>query len=93
MDEIIICDTKRPGIELLEMRGMPGYQDEHFLLSNSLGNGLRIEIADDDEEHDCGCFHAFHIHSSETALLIAAKLIEWSKRICDPPHVPHPKYP
>lgn len=78
--EKLICDEKRPGIELLHMRGTPGYDDEEIIVSNGLSNGLRIEITNEDMD-----WATFHIQSKGTARLIAAKLIEWSERICNPP--------
>lgn len=77
--EIIVCDERRPGIELIELRGTPGYDDEQLIVSNSSGNGLRIEITNEDTDWAC-----FHIKHKETALLIAAKLTEWCERIADP---------
>lgn len=81
--EKIITDERRPGIELLELQGEPGYHTEHICVSNSLLNGLRIEIFDEGEEGEEGSdgWWCFHIRNPETARLIAAKLLEWSERI------------
>lgn len=89
MDEIIICNESRPGIETLELQGSAGYGQEHLSLSNGLSNGLRFEIMDDGSEGEGGSngWWCFHIKSPETAKLIAAKLLEWSDRIADPPSV------
>jgi len=85
--EVCLGDERRPGIEMLSFRGEPGYQDEEIYISNSLSNGLRIEIANFDDE-ECGNAHAFHIKDPATARRIAERLIEWSSRIADPPQVP-----
>lgn len=81
--EELICDEKRPGIEIIEYTGQSGYEGEKISLSNSLSNGLRFQILTDDGE-DWACFH---IHDPATALLLAGRLIEWSRRIADPPSV------
>jgi hypothetical protein len=78
--ETLICDERRPGIELCHLQGGPGYEDEHLVLSNSLSNGLRFEITNEDMDWAC-----FHIQSRETALMLAAKLTEWCERMADPP--------
>lgn len=83
MGERLICDEKRPGIELIQYIGVPGYEDEQILLSNSLGNGLRFEILND----DIGDWACFHINDPATALSLAGRLIEWSRRIAEPPSV------
>ena len=83
MTEKLICDEKRAGIEIIHYRGEPGYEDEEISLSNSLGNGLRFEILNDDLDG----WACFHIHDPATALSLAGRLIEWSKRIADPPRV------
>ena len=82
MEEKVVAGEARPGIELLHMVGAPGYEDEEIIVSNSLSNGLRIEITNEDMDWAC-----FHIHSPATALLIAERLTEWSQRICNPPEV------
>ena len=91
MDEIIICNESRPGIEILELQGSQGYGQEHLIVSNGLSNGLRLDIMkdrdDDEDEPSSGDWWCFHIKSPETAKLIAAKLLEWSDRIADPPSV------
>lgn len=79
---IIITDERRPGIELLHMRGPPGYEDEEIVVSNSLSNGLRIEVTREGED-----WIPFHIENAEVARRIAAKLLEWCERIADPPQV------
>ena len=86
MDEIIVCNESRPGIEILELQGSAGYGQEHLIVSNGLSNGLRLEIMDDGDEDEDGSdgWWCFHIKSPETARLIAAKLLEWSNRIADP---------
>jgi len=81
MAEQVLRNERRPGIELVHVRGGPGYEDEDLILSSGLSNGLRFEVANEDMD-DCACFH---IRSRETALLLAAKLTEWSERIADPP--------
>ena len=89
MDEIIICNERRPGIEILELQGSAGYDQEHLSVSNGLSNGLRLEIMGDGDEYADGShgWWCFHITSPETAKLIAAKLLEWSDRIANPPSV------
>jgi hypothetical protein len=82
MSEEVIANELRPGIELVHMRGEPGYEGEELILSNGLSNGLRFEITNEDMD-----WASFHIHSRETALLLAAKLTEWCERIADPPTV------
>ena len=83
MKEIKVCDESRPGIEILEYHGGPGYEDERLTLENGLGNGLRFLIVDDDEGNP---FLAhFHIHDPECARTIANRLLEWSERIANPP--------
>jgi hypothetical protein len=76
----IVTDEKRSGIELLELQGGPCYEEERLTLSNSLSNGLRLQV--DDE--GCEIAH-FHIEDAETAKLIATRLLEWSERIANPP--------
>lgn len=78
--EEIICDEIRPGIELLHLKGTPGYEDEEIIVSNSLSNGLRIEIANEGTN-----WISFHIQSPMTAVLIAHKLQAWCMHIADPP--------
>lgn len=80
MEERVVRDENLPGVELLEIVGAPGYEDEKLLVSNGLLNGLRIEILNEDTD-----WTSFHIHSPETARVVAAKLLEWCKRIADPP--------
>jgi hypothetical protein len=79
VSEKVIFNETRPGIELIEMKGGPGYDDEQIVVSNGLANGLRIEIANEDTDWAC-----FHIRSKGTALLIAAKLTEWCERMANP---------
>lgn len=77
-----VCDEQRPGIEILEYHGGPGYDDERLTLENGLGNGLRFLVQDD---ADGNPFLAhFHITDPETARTIAKRLLEWSERIADP---------
>jgi hypothetical protein len=88
MGEVIVRMERKPGIELLHLTGAPGYQTEHLILSNSGSNGLRFEIMDDGDDVDSpgsDGWWCFHIKSPETARLIAAKLLEWSDRIANPP--------
>lgn len=40
--EIKVCDEQRPGIEILEFHGGPGYEEERLILENGLSNGLRF---------------------------------------------------
>jgi hypothetical protein len=82
MAERVICDERRPGVELIILQGEPGYEDEELILSNGLSNGLRIEIANQDTD-----WNSFHIRSRETALRLAAKLTEWCERIANPPSI------
>jgi hypothetical protein len=77
--ETLTEEFARDGIELIHFIGGPGYDDEEIMVSNSLSNGLRIEITNEDMD-----WAAFHIKRKETALLIAAKLTEWCERIADP---------
>lgn len=77
--EIKVCDERRPGIEILEYHGGPGYDEERLTLENSLGNGLRFLVLDDD------VLAHFHIHNPETARTIASRLLEWCERIANPP--------
>jgi len=83
-DEILVCDEKRPGIELIEYRGAPGYGEEQFILENSLSNGLRFTVMD---KEDAPFWAHFHIHNPETARKIAARLNEFADRIANPPSV------
>jgi len=74
-----------PGIERIELRGAPGYDEERLVLQNSLGNGLRLLIEDTISDDSPETFLAhFHFHSPEAAKFVAAKLIEWSDRIANP---------
>lgn len=82
----ILEDEARPGIELLTMRGAPGCEDETISVSNSLNNGLRIQILNDELD-----WAAFHFKSRRDAVLVAAKLLEWCNRMADPPAVKEPK--
>jgi hypothetical protein len=79
----IICDERRPGIELVQFQGPPGYEDEMLSVENGLSNGLRLQILNEDLDG----WAAFHIHDPQTARLIAARLVEWSSRIADPPRI------
>lgn len=82
--EIKVCDESRPGLEILEYHGGPGYDEERMILENSLGSGLRFLVQDDDDDHP---FLAhFHIKNPETARAIAARLLEWCERIAAPPY-------
>jgi hypothetical protein len=83
MYEIKEIDELRPGIELIQFRGGAGYEDEVVTLSNSIANGLRFEVEND----DLSGVACFHIKSPETARLIAGRLVEWSKRIANPPDI------
>lgn len=79
----ILVDELRPGVELLHMRGPAGYGDEEIIVSNSLSNGLRIEVTGDDVD-----WAPFHIKDAQTARIIATKLLAWCERIADPPECP-----
>ena len=81
--EIKVCDDRRPGIEILEFHGGPGYDDERLILENGLTNGLRFLILD--TEHPDFCLGHFHIHDPATAKTIAGRLNEWADRIANPP--------
>lgn len=85
--ERLVCDEQRPGIELVEIHGGPGYSGERITLENGLGNGLRFLVLDIDDEGPGKALGHFHIHDPETARLIAARLLEWCERIADPPDV------
>lgn len=90
MDEKIVSERHKPGLDLIELHGAPGYQMEHISISNSSNNGLRIEIMDtgeDREDHSNGWW-CFHIQSAETARLIARKLVEFSEHMDDPGNAP-----
>ncbi len=87
-DEILVCDEKRPGIELIEFRGGPSYDDERLSVENGLSNGLRIMVINEDSD----CWQVFHIHDPDTAKTIAARLLEWSERIANPPAINPPPY-
>lgn len=81
--ERLICDEQRPGIELIEFHGGPGYDDERITIENGLSNGLRILVIDDNDGQP---FLAhFHIQSPQTALKLAERLTQWAERIADPP--------
>lgn len=82
MSEEILCNELRPGIERVHFRGEPGYEDEELIVSNSLSNGLRLEITNEGMDWAC-----FHIQSAATAAIIAAKLAEWCERMANPPNV------
>jgi hypothetical protein len=69
-----------PGIEWTEIEGGPNC-GEMITVSNSLTNGLRIEIFNDDID-DIGLFH---IQDATTAVQIAQLLVEYSQRIANPP--------
>jgi hypothetical protein len=70
-----------PGIEWTEIAADYG---EVITISNSLTNGLRIELFNGDID-DIACFH---IADMQTAMQIAEVLTEYSKRIANPPMVP-----
>lgn len=76
-------DEVRPGIEVLTLQGAPGYEDEAISVANSLSNGLRLEILNEDLDG----LAIFHITSKRDAHLIAQKLTEWCERMADPPVV------
>ena len=83
--EIKVCDERRPGIEILEFHGGPGYDEERLTLENGLTNGLRFLVMDGEDEN---VFLAhFHINDPATAKTIAARLNEWADRIANPPEV------
>lgn len=84
MFDKLVCEVSRPGIELIHYQGGPGYGDEQIELSNGVSNGLRFEILNDDLDGRA----CFHIHDRETAIKLAAKLVEWCERIADPPPAP-----
>lgn len=79
----VIESARRNDIELFHLRGEPGYDDEEIIISNSVGNGLRIEITNEDMD-----WAVFQINSAAEAIEIASRLIEWSTRICDPVAAP-----
>ena len=83
MTEIKVCDERRPGIEILEFHGGPGYEEERFTLENGMSNGLRFLIQDDWD--GIPILAHFHIHHPETAKTIARRLMEMADRIADPP--------
>lgn len=85
MTEYLVCDEQRPGIELIEFHGGPGYDEERITIQNGLSNGLRILVIDDNEG-DPMIAH-FHIKSPDTAKRLARRLMEWADRITDPPEV------
>lgn len=85
-NENLICDETRPGIELIHYQGSAGYEDEQIVLSNSLGNGLRFEILNDNLDG----WACFHIHDRQTALRLAEKLTQWCERIASPAAPPQP---
>lgn len=80
--EQVLTNERRPGIELVHIRGTAGYDDEEIVVSNGLSNGLRIEVTNEGTDWIC-----FHIHSKATAQLIAQKLLEWCERRADPPQL------
>ncbi len=89
---VIELNEKRPGIELLFLRGPAGYQTETLHIENGLTNGLRFLMIEDewDEEggevvEGAGAVGHFHITSRSTARLIARTLLEWADRIANPP--------
>lgn len=71
----------RPGVERLTLHSEDG--QETLCLSNSLSNGVRIEIRNEDIDDVA----LFHIESREAALEIAAKLIVFYERSANPPSV------
>ncbi len=77
--EYVVCDENRGGLEIVELHGMMGYEQEKLILENGLSNGLRFLVMDDD------CWAHFHINSPGTAKLIAKRLLEFCERIADPP--------
>lgn len=79
--EVVILDENRPGCETIEIQGSLGYEDERLFVTNSLNDGLRVEIQND------GDASSFQITDRKTAILIAAKLISWGERIAEPPMV------
>lgn len=83
--EYLVCDERRPGIEVFELHGAEGYEGERLILENGLSNGLRFLITDAMDDGDGGCFAHFHIQSSKAAKLLAQRLIEFSDRIANPP--------
>jgi hypothetical protein len=82
MTEIKVSDEQRPGIEILEYHGGPGYDDERLTLENGMSNGLRFLVQDDCD--GIPFLAHFHIHDPEVARTIGRKLIEWSDRIANP---------
>lgn len=61
----------------LHLQGGPGYGDEQIIVESSPSNGLRIEILYEDEDSIAQYWVPFHIHSTETARLIAKRLLEF----------------
>jgi hypothetical protein len=70
--------VKLPGIEWASFRGRP---DEGITISNSLINGLRIEVFNHDQEETS----TFQIDDATTAVQIAQVLVEYAQRIANPP--------
>lgn len=92
---IVELNEKRPGIELLHLRGGAGYQTETLCIENGLGNGLRLLAFEDEWDEDKGEVTSgtgeiahFHVTARSTARLIAHTLLEWADRIASPPEVP-----
>jgi hypothetical protein len=74
-----------PGIEWTEIEGGPNC-GEMITVSNSLTNGLRIEIFNDDID-DLGLFH---VVDATIAVQIAQLLVEYAQRIANPPQPARP---
>lgn len=81
MRETILADEVKPGEELLHIQGPPGYETEELMIVNSQRDGLRVDVYNDEQLE----WAMFHVHTPETAWLIGERLIEWSKRIGNPP--------
>lgn len=84
MPEKVIEERSEKNLDIIHLQGEHGYQTEHLSISRTLNNGLRLEISDDGEEQDgsdgSDGWWSFHIHSPETARLIAEKLLAFADR-------------
>lgn len=82
MNEVILEERIEENIDILHLQGSPGYQMEHLMISRTLNDGLRLEIADDGEYDEAGSdgWWCFHIKSPEAAKLIAERLLAYAER-------------
>lgn len=81
MSEKIIADEINPGEEVLHLQGGTGHEDEELMISNSVRNGLRVDVYND-EQLEWACFS---VQSADMARLIGERLLEWALRIGNPP--------